>query len=60
MFALDHCYHIQKGSAQTLRVADENKFYIIEEVWERNTLLDSKVVYAGTQAECQAELKKLS
>lgn len=44
---------IQQGSSQTLRVLDENRWYVVKEEWEGSRLLNS-VILSSYKTEAEA------
>ena len=51
MDSVIHSYVIQKGSSQTMRVCDENRFYVVREDWEGSQLLNSVIVFSSPDRE---------
>lgn len=64
---VDKLYHsifIQQGSSQTYRVSDESRIMVMDEAWERNRLLNTRVraSYPDThegKANAEAEVERI-
>ena len=59
----DTSVFVQRGSSSTLRVSDEDKYYVIEEVWEGSKLLNTYILSShsspeGAQIACEEEQTK--
>ena len=53
-------YAIQHGSSETLRVADENGWYVVRETWERARLVNVQIESKqATEPEARAALKEI-
>lgn len=47
-----HVYYIQHGSSGELRVADERKWYVVEETWCEHQIVNERIVRScATEAE---------
>lgn len=50
---------MQQGSSNTLRVTDEEKFYLVREEWQGNQLLNSVILErCDTEAEAEKAWKR--
>lgn len=61
---LYHSIFVQQGSSQTYRVSDESRIMVMDEAWERNRLLNTRVraSYPDTpegKAEAEAEVERI-
>ena len=48
---IEESVFVQQGSSQTVRTGDENRWYVIKEIWEGSQLLDSHIIASASTKE---------
>ena len=48
---IEESVFVQQGSSQTLNTSDENRWYVIKEIWEGSQLLDARIIASASTKE---------